>query len=74
MEEFQQELTTENNNCFINSSRKNIDDYIDKQEFRKAFGLLITVLERLEEKNRAQLIDYYSKSLTKFHILLPKYT
>ena len=42
---------------------KNIDTYINKNEYRKAFGLLILVLERLDEGEKNEFINYYSKNM-----------
>ena len=53
----------ENDKIYIAGSKKNIDSYINKNEYRKAFGLLILVLERLDVKQKNELIDYYSKNL-----------
>jgi hypothetical protein len=35
-----------------------------KNEYRKAFGLLILFLERLDGKEKAEVIDYYAKNMT----------
>ena len=52
----------ENDKIYILDSRKNIDSFINKNEYRKAFGLLIAVLERLDDGNQKNdFIDYYSK-------------
>lgn len=52
----------ENDKIYILGSIKNIDSFISKNEYRKAFGLLIAVLERLDDGNQKnELIDYYSK-------------
>jgi hypothetical protein len=51
---------------YISGSKLNIDNYIAKREFRKAFGLLILFLERLDGEEKAQVVDYYSKNLEKF--------
>ena len=48
---------------YISCSKRNIDNYIAKREFRKAFGLLILFLERLDGEEKAEVIDYYSKNL-----------
>jgi len=55
----------ENDEIYILGSRKNIDSYINKNEFKKAFGLLILVLERLDDKQKNDFIDYYSKNMNK---------
>lgn len=46
---------------YILGSKKNIDSFIHKNEFRRAFGLLIAVLERLNNDEKIEFIDYYSK-------------
>ena len=48
---------------YITGSKLNIDNYIRKNEYRKAFGLLILFLERLDDEEKAQVIDYYSKNM-----------
>ena len=52
----------ENDKRYILESITNIDSFINKNDFRKAFGLLIAVLERLDDGNQKnEFIDYYSK-------------
>ena len=52
----------ENDKIYILGSIKNMDSFIDNNEYRKAFGLLIAVLERLDDGNQKnEVIDYYSK-------------
>jgi hypothetical protein len=52
----------ENDKIYILQSKPNIDSFINKNDFRKAFGLLIAVLERLDDGNQKnEFIDYYSK-------------
>jgi hypothetical protein len=46
---------------YIIKSKENIDDFMHKNEFRRAFGLLIAVLERLDNNEKIEFIDYYSK-------------
>ncbi len=53
----------ENNKIYIQNSKSNINDYIQKNNYRKAFMLLILVLERLNENEKIEFIDYYSKNL-----------
>ena len=55
--------TSENVEKYISSSKLNIDNFIRKNEYRKAFGLLILFLERLDGKEKAEVIDYYSKNM-----------
>jgi hypothetical protein len=53
---------------YISGSKLNIDNFIRKQEYRKAFGLLILFLERLDGKEKAEVIDYYSKNMEKLGV------
>jgi hypothetical protein len=55
--------TSENVEKYISDSKLNIDNFIRKNEYRKAFGLLILFLERLDGKEKAEVIDYYSKNM-----------
>lgn len=48
---------------YIIDSKKNIDNFMRKNEFRRAFGLLIAVLERLDNNEKNEFIDYYSKKI-----------
>jgi hypothetical protein len=57
----------ENNKIYISNSRINIDNYIINNEYKKAFFLLIIVLERLENNEKIEFIDYYSKKLNNLH-------
>ena len=61
--------TSEDVEKYISGSKVNIDDYIRKNEYRKAFGLFILVLERLDGEEKAQVIDYYSKNMQQLGIL-----
>ena len=55
--------TSEDVETYISGSKLNIDNYIRKNEYRKAFGLLILFLERLDGKEKAEVVDYYSKNM-----------
>jgi hypothetical protein len=59
----------ENDEIYILGSKKNIDGFINKNEYRKAFGLLILVLERLDGDQKNEFIDYYSKNMEKMGVL-----
>jgi hypothetical protein len=50
---------------YISASKKNIDNFIHERDYRKAFALLILVLEKLNDKQKVELVDYYSKNLQK---------
>lgn len=54
---------------YILGSKKNINNFISKNEYRKAFGLLILFLERLDGKEKAEVIEYYSKNMLELGIL-----
>ena len=60
--------TSEDVEKYISGSKVNIDNYIRKNEYRKAFGLLILFLERLDGEETAQVIDYYSKNMQQFGV------
>jgi hypothetical protein len=55
--------TSEDVEKYISGSKLNIDNFIHKNEYRKAFGLLILFLERLDGKEKAEVIDYYCNNL-----------
>ncbi len=50
---------------YISASKMNIDNFIHERDYRKAFALLILVLEKLNDKQKVELVDYYSKNLQK---------
>ena len=60
--------TSKDAEIYISGSKVNIDNYIRKNEYRKAFGLLILFLERLDGEEKAQVIHYYSKNMQKLGI------
>jgi len=49
---------------YVIDSKKNIDSFMRKNEFRRAFGLLIAVLGRLNNDEKIEFIDYYSKKIS----------
>ena len=57
------ETTTKDVEKYISGSKLNIDNFIRKNEYRKAFGLFVLFLERLDDKEKAGVIDYYSKNM-----------
>ncbi len=61
--------TLENNEEYISISKQNIDKFLTTYEYRKAFWLLILVLERLDDKEKVDVIDYYSKNMKQLGIL-----
>lgn len=55
----------EQKNIYIQMSKTNIDTYIYNNDYKKAFALLIMVLERLHNDEKVEFIDYYSKAFYK---------
>ena len=53
----------ENVEKYISASKLNINNFIRKKDYRKAFGLLILFLERLDGKEKMEVVDYYSKNM-----------
>ena len=53
---------------YILGSRQNIDSFINKNEYRKAFGLLILVLDRLDDKQKIEFIGYYITNMVNMGI------
>ena len=66
--------TSKDAEIYISGSKVNIDNYIRKNEYRKAFGLLILFLERLDGEEKAQVIDYYNKNMQKLGIFNNTFT
>lgn len=63
-----EELFTEeelkiDDNIYIFCSMKNINTFLSKREFRKAFGLLISFLGRLNETEKQKVIRYYDVNM-----------
>jgi hypothetical protein len=46
----------ENAKIYILESKQSIDTYINRKEFRRAFGLLILVLELLDENEKKEAV------------------
>jgi hypothetical protein len=65
-------IMEKNNNSeediYISGSKLNIDNFMRKNEYRKAFGLLILFLERLNDTEKTEIVDYYSKNMQKLGI------
>ena len=47
---------------YIYFSKKRIDEYLRENDYRMAFNYLIFVLEKLENEERKELIEYYRKN------------
>ena len=56
------EITEEEDTMmYIYFSKKCIDDYILKNDYQSAFHYLILVLGRLDDNDKTDFINYYSK-------------
>lgn len=56
------EITEEEDTMiYIFFSKKCIDDYIEKNDYQKAFQYLIMVLKRLDNDDKTDFIEYYYK-------------
>jgi len=47
-------------NNYIAITIKNIDTHIKQQDYKKAFTLFLLSMEKLDQKERQELIDYYT--------------
>jgi len=64
-----EKTTEENDEIYIANSRKMIDGFIHKKDYKVAFAALILVLERLDDgKQTKMLVDYYSKHMKQLGI------
>ena len=64
-----EKIQEENDKLYISESKKNIDNYIYNNNYMSAFGLLLIVLNRLDDgKQKNDFIRHY---LDIFFILKP---
>ena len=56
--------TTYDNDMFIKTSIKNIDNFIEKNQYKNAFNLLILFLERLNNEDTKTVISYYDGKIS----------
>lgn len=56
------------NYIYISKSKLNIDNFMRKNEYKKAFGLLILFLERLDGEEKAEVVNYYSKNMVELGV------
>jgi hypothetical protein len=53
-------MEQENDEIYISGSKINIDRYIAANNYRSAFGLLLSVLDRLDDgKQKNEFISYF---------------
>ena len=44
---------------YVSYSKKNINEYIQKNDYKSAFQLLVTVLNRVDDEQKKVIIKYY---------------
>ena len=55
-----EKMKEENDELYISGSKENIDRYIAANNYRSAFGLLLSVLDRLDDgKQKNDFITHY---------------
>ena len=55
-----EKMKEENDELYISGSKENIDRYIAANNYRSAFGLLLSVLDRLDDgKQKNEFISYF---------------
>jgi hypothetical protein len=47
----------------LTHSKKNIDTFLEKKQYKTAFSLLILVLRRLDENQKIELLDHYIQKI-----------
>lgn len=57
----------ENDRLYITLSKRNIDALLGKNECRKAFGLLVVFLDRLEEPQIKEVLTYYKHKVFEYY-------
>ena len=64
-----EEEDTKNDEIYISNSKQNIDIFIKNNDYRRAFGLLLAVLDRLDDGKQKN--DFISHYLNDFFSLKP---
>jgi len=44
---------------YVSYSKKNINEYIEKNDYKSAFQILVMVLNRVDEEQKSAIIKYY---------------
>ena len=63
-------MEKDNYAIYISNSKVNIDNYINKNNYKAAFGLLLSVLDRLDDGSQKN--DFIGHYLNDFFTLNPK--
>jgi len=53
----------DNKNIYAQMSKANIDFFITKKDYKKAFSLLVIVLKTLHKDQKEEFINYYNTKL-----------
>ena len=62
------EITAEEDHMFsIWGSKQTIDNYIRNNDYHAAFNLLIFILDRLDNDEKKDFIEYYRKTARVLH-------
>jgi hypothetical protein len=56
-----------NNNQFIQTAKISIDECLNKKDFKYAFLLLIYTLEKLDDNEKVEFINYYNKKSNRLY-------
>jgi hypothetical protein len=62
------EYKDEDEKEYFVGSKQHIDEFIYNYDYKKAFWLLILVLERVNDNEKTELIEYYSKNLINYGV------
>jgi hypothetical protein len=62
------EYEDEDEKEYFVGSKQHIDGFIYNYDYKKAFWLLILVLERVNDNEKTELIEYYSKNLINYGV------
>jgi hypothetical protein len=54
---------------YISDTKKYIDDFISKTDYRKAFLLLVVFMGNLDDIEKKEVIEYYNDHLVKIGVL-----
>lgn len=73
-EEESKDESKEKNEEYISDTKKYIDDFICKNDYRKAFLLLVVFMDKLDDIEKKEVIEYYNDHLVKIGILHKTYS
>lgn len=59
---------------YISDTKKYIDDFICKNDYRKAFLILVVFMDKLDDVEKKEVIKYYNDHLVKNGILHKSYS